>query len=161
MTASGDYHYDTISAFIKSIRGSDPDAALYWMALMLEGGEDPKYIARRLIVHAAEDVGMADPNALSIATAAASAVDYLGLPEARILWLKLSFTYVRHRKATAPKLPSIKPWLRCVRVVRLLYPLTSEIPPILKPGLNWAKARVINTRMILGDMLNKTICLLK
>ncbi len=81
---SGDYHYDTISAFIKSIRGSDPDAALYWMAVMLEGGEDPKYIARRLIVHAAEDVGLADPNALSIATSAASAVQFLGMPEARI-----------------------------------------------------------------------------
>ncbi|MDD4803170.1 MAG: replication-associated recombination protein A [Syntrophomonas sp.] len=81
---SGDYHYDTISAFIKSIRGSDPDAALYWMAVMLEGGEDPKYIARRLIVHAAEDIGLADPNALSIAVAAASAVQFIGLPEARI-----------------------------------------------------------------------------
>ncbi|HZK87340.1 MAG TPA: replication-associated recombination protein A [Syntrophomonas sp.] len=81
---SGDYHYDTISAFIKSIRGSDPDAALYWMAVMLEGGEDPKYIARRLIVHAAEDIGLADPNALTIATSAASAVQYVGLPEARI-----------------------------------------------------------------------------
>ena len=81
---SGDYHYDTISAFIKSIRGSDSDAALYWMAVMLEGGEDPKYIARRLIFHAAEDIGLADPQALSIATAAASAVQFVGLPEARI-----------------------------------------------------------------------------
>lgn len=81
---SGDYHYDTISAFIKSIRGSDPDAALYWMAVMLEGGEDPRYIARRLIVHAAEDIGLAEPEALSIAIAAAAAVDYVGLPEARI-----------------------------------------------------------------------------
>jgi putative ATPase len=81
---SGDYHYDTISAFIKSIRGSDPDAALYWMAVMLEGGEDPKYIARRLVVHAAEDIGLADPNALSIAVSAASAVQFLGMPEARI-----------------------------------------------------------------------------
>lgn len=81
---SGDAHYDTISAFIKSIRGSDPDAALYWLAVMLEGGEDPRFIARRLIVHAAEDVGLADPHALSIATAAANAVNYVGLPEARI-----------------------------------------------------------------------------
>ncbi len=81
---SGDYHYDTISAFIKSIRGSDPNAALYWMAVMLEAGEDPKYIARRLIVHAAEDIGLADPHALSIANAAASAVQFVGLPEARI-----------------------------------------------------------------------------
>jgi len=81
---SGDYHYDTISAFIKSIRGSDANAAIYWLAVMLEGGEDPKFIARRLIVHAAEDIGLADPNALSIASAAASAVQYVGLPEARI-----------------------------------------------------------------------------
>jgi len=81
---SGDYHYDNISAFIKSIRGSDADAALYWMAVMLEGGEDPKYIARRLIVHAAEDIGLADPQALSIAIAAADAVQFVGLPEARI-----------------------------------------------------------------------------
>ncbi|HPF20800.1 MAG TPA: replication-associated recombination protein A [Syntrophomonas sp.] len=81
---SGDWHYDCISAFIKSIRGSDADAALYWMAVMLEGGEDPKFIARRLIVHAAEDIGLADPFALSMATAAADAVQYVGLPEARI-----------------------------------------------------------------------------
>jgi len=100
---SGDYHYDTISAFIKSIRGSDPDAALYWMAVMLEGGEDPKYIARRLIVHAAEDIGLADPNALSIATAAASAVDYVGLPEARIP-LAEAVIYL----STAPKSNSTK-----------------------------------------------------
>jgi len=100
---SGDYHYDTISAFIKSIRGSDPDAALYWMAVMLEGGEDPKYIARRLIVHAAEDIGLADPNALSIATAAASAVNYVGLPEARIP-LAEAVIYL----STAPKSNSTK-----------------------------------------------------
>ncbi|SHG80966.1 Recombination protein MgsA [Thermosyntropha lipolytica DSM 11003] len=81
---SGDYHYDTISAFIKSIRGSDPDAAVFYLALMLEGGEDPKFIARRLIVHAAEDIGLADPYALSIAVAAFQAVEYVGMPEARI-----------------------------------------------------------------------------
>lgn len=81
---SGNIHYDTISAFIKSIRGSDPDAAIFWLAVMLEGGEDPRFIARRLIVHAAEDIGLADPQALVIANAAAQAVDYVGLPEARI-----------------------------------------------------------------------------
>ncbi|MGR6835559.1 replication-associated recombination protein A [Syntrophomonas erecta] len=80
----GDHHYDTISAFIKSIRGSDPDAALFWLAVMIEGGEDPRFIARRLIVHAAEDIGLADPGALTMANAAAYAVDYVGLPEARI-----------------------------------------------------------------------------
>ncbi len=81
---SGDWHYDSISAFIKSIRGSDPNAALYWLAVMLEGGEDPKFIARRLIVHAAEDIGLAEPFALTMANAAADAVQYVGLPEARI-----------------------------------------------------------------------------
>ncbi len=80
----GDAHYDVISAFIKSIRGSDPDAALFWLARMLEAGEDPRYIARRMVVHASEDVGLADPRALLIAVAAAQAVEYVGLPEARL-----------------------------------------------------------------------------
>jgi putative ATPase len=80
----GDQHYDVISAFIKSIRGSDVDAALHYLARMIEAGEDPRYIARRLIVHASEDVGMADPSALQVATAAAQAVEFVGLPEARI-----------------------------------------------------------------------------
>jgi putative ATPase len=80
----GDAHYDVISAFIKSIRGSDPDAALFWLARMLEAGEDARYIARRMIVHASEDIGLADPRALLVATAAAHAVEYVGLPEARL-----------------------------------------------------------------------------
>lgn len=79
-----DEHYDIISAFIKSIRGSDPDAAIYWLARMLSAGEDPKFIARRLIVHASEDIGMADPMSLLVANAAAHAVEFVGLPEARI-----------------------------------------------------------------------------
>lgn len=81
---SGDNHYDVISAFIKSMRGSDPDAAVYWLARMLEAGEDPRFIARRIVIHAAEDVGMADPHALLVATAAAQAVEFVGMPEARI-----------------------------------------------------------------------------
>lgn len=81
---SGDQHYDVISAFIKSLRGSDPDAALYWLAKMIKAGEDPRFIARRMIVHAAEDVGNANPHALMVANAAARAVEYVGLPEARI-----------------------------------------------------------------------------
>jgi putative ATPase len=80
----GDAHYDVISAFIKSIRGSDPDAALFWLVRMIEAGEDPRYIARRMIVHASEDVGLADPRALLIAVAAAQAVEHVGLPEARL-----------------------------------------------------------------------------
>jgi len=80
----GDTHYDVASAFIKSMRGSDPDAALYWLARMIHAGEDPRFIARRLVIQAAEDVGNADPMALVLATAAAQAVEYVGMPEAQI-----------------------------------------------------------------------------
>ncbi|MFO7941379.1 MAG: AAA family ATPase [Bacillota bacterium] len=83
--ADGDAHYDTISAFIKSMRGSDPDATLYWLARMIYAGEDPSFISRRLVIHAAEDVGLADPQALVVAEAAAAAVDRVGLPEGRII----------------------------------------------------------------------------
>ncbi|HEV2439702.1 MAG TPA: replication-associated recombination protein A [bacterium] len=94
----GDQHYDVISAFIKSLRGGDPDAAVYWLARMLAGGEDPRFIARRMIVHAAEDVGLADPQALLVAVAAAQAVELVGLPEARIPMTEAA-VYI----ATAPK----------------------------------------------------------
>jgi putative ATPase len=80
----GDAHYDVISAFIKSIRGSDPDAALFWLARMLEAGEDARYIARRMVIHASEDIGLADPRALLVAVAAAQAVEFVGLPEVRL-----------------------------------------------------------------------------
>ena len=82
---AGEEHYNLISAFIKSLRGSDPDAAVYWMARMLEGGEDPLFIARRMVVLASEDIGNASPNALLLAEAAFSAVDKIGMPEARII----------------------------------------------------------------------------
>src|SRR5205814_8488327 len=93
-----DEHYDVISAFIKSIRGSDPDAGLYWMARMLEAGEDPRFIARRLVILASEDVGMADPMALLVADAAARAVEFVGLPEAQ-----LNLAQAVIHLATAPK----------------------------------------------------------
>ena len=80
----GEMHYDIISAFIKSIRGSDPDAAIYWLARMIAGGEDPKFIARRLVISASEDIGLANPNALLIANAAFDAVNKIGWPEGRI-----------------------------------------------------------------------------
>jgi len=82
--ADGDQHYDTISAFIKSIRGSDPDAALYWLAKMIHAGEDPRFITRRLMISAAEDIGLADPMALVLTTSAHAAGEYVGWPEARI-----------------------------------------------------------------------------
>jgi putative ATPase len=80
----GDQHYDMISAFIKSLRGSDPDAAAYWLLRMLDAGEDPRFLCRRMVVHAAEDVGLADPQALVVATSASHALEYVGLPEATI-----------------------------------------------------------------------------
>ncbi len=84
LTYGRDDHYDVVSAFIKSIRGSDPDAGLYWLARMLSSGEDPRFVARRLVILASEDVGMADPTSLLVATAAASAVEFVGLPEAQL-----------------------------------------------------------------------------
>ncbi|HUP54599.1 MAG TPA: replication-associated recombination protein A [Methylomirabilota bacterium] len=95
---AGDGHYDTVSAFIKSLRGNDPDAALYWLAAMIAAGEDPRFIVRRLIISASEDVGNADPRALQVAVAAAQALDHIGLPEAQYA-LAQATTYI----ATAPK----------------------------------------------------------
>ena len=94
----GEYHYDTISAFIKSVRGSDPDAAVYWLAVMLEGGEKPEFIARRLIILAAEDIGNADPSGLTLATSGFQAVHMIGMPEASLILAQVT-TYL----AAAPK----------------------------------------------------------
>ncbi len=96
--ANEDEHYDTISAFIKSCRGGDPDAAMYWLAKMLEGGEDPRFIARRLVILASEDIGLADPFALPLATSALQAVDFIGLPEA-----ELTLAHATLHIACAPK----------------------------------------------------------
>jgi putative ATPase len=95
---AGDGHYDTVSAFIKSLRGNDPDAALYWLATMVAAGEDPRFIMRRLIISASEDVGNADPHALQVATSAAYALDFVGLPEAQFA-LAQATAYI----AAAPK----------------------------------------------------------
>lgn len=97
-----DEHYDVISAFIKSMRGSDPQATLYWLARMLYAGEDPGFISRRIMIHAAEDVGLADPNALVVAAATAQAVERIGMPEARIVLAEAAL-YI----ATAPKSNSV------------------------------------------------------
>ena len=99
---AGDGHYDTASAFIKSLRGNDPDAALYWLATMVAAGEDPKFIARRLIISASEDVGNADPRALTVAVAAAQALDWIGLPEAQYA-LAQAVVFI----TTAPKSDSV------------------------------------------------------
>ena len=98
----GDQHYDVVSAFIKSIRGSDVDAALHYLARMIEAGEDPRFIARRLVIHASEDIGMADPSALQTAVAAAQAVQLIGMPEGR-----LTLAQATIHLATAPKSPAV------------------------------------------------------
>ncbi len=115
----GDAHYDIMSAFIKSMRGSDPDAALHWLARMIKAGEDPRAIARRLVIHAAEDVGNADPMALVVATSAAHAVEYVGLPEAQIP-LAQATIYI----ATAPKSNA-----SCVGIARATEDVEKRIPP--------------------------------
>ncbi|MGH8103515.1 MAG: replication-associated recombination protein A, partial [bacterium] len=94
----GDMHYDVISAFIKSVRGSNPDAAIYWLTLMLNAGEDPRFISRRLVILASEDIGLADRHALPIAMAAAHAVEFIGLPECQ-----LNLAHATLYLATAPK----------------------------------------------------------
>jgi putative ATPase len=123
---SGDNHYDTISAFIKSMRGSDPDAALYYLAKMLQAGEDPRFIARRIFIHAAEDVGMADPRALLIASAAAHAVDFIGMPEAQIP-LAEAVIYI----ATAPKSNAVVRGINEANAA-VKEEQTGEVPPHLR-----------------------------
>jgi putative ATPase len=98
---AGDAHYDFTSAFIKSMRGSDPDAAVYYLAAMLEGGEDARYVARRMIVLASEDIGNADPRALLVAVAAAHAVEHVGLPEARLNLAQAAIYLARAPKSNA------------------------------------------------------------
>ena len=106
---NGDAHYDTISAFIKSVRGSDPDAALYWLAKMLHAGEDPRFILRRLIVLAGEDIGLADPMGIVVASAAASAFEYIGFLKASIPSLKPHYIYPQRPNPT-PRVAYFKPW---------------------------------------------------
>src|SRR6266508_2854695 len=98
---AGDAHYDFASAFIKSMRGSDPDAAVYYLAAMLEGGEDPRFVARRMIILASEDIGNADPQALVVAVAAAQAVEHVGLPEARLNLAQAAIYLARAPKSNA------------------------------------------------------------
>ncbi len=123
-----DQHYDTISAFIKSLRGSDPDAALYWMVKMLEAGEDPRYIARRMVIFASEDIGNADPKALMVAVSAFEALEFVGLPEGKIP-LAQAVTYL----ATAPKSNAAFKALREAEE-ELKKEKTQKVPQHLKVG---------------------------
>ena len=129
----GDAHFDTISAFIKSMRGSDPDAALFWMAKMIEAGEDPRFIFRRMLIFASEDVGMADPHALAVVTSASQAFDYVGMPEGRY-HLAQSCLYL----STAPKSNSVFAFFDAISVVRK--EKSDEVPDMLKDGNRDGKA---------------------
>jgi putative ATPase len=134
--ADEDEHYDTISAFIKSCRGCDPDAAMYWLAKMLAGGEDPRFIARRLVILASEDVGLADPQALPLAVAAHHAVDLIGLPEA-----ELTLAHAALHIATAPKSNSATLALGEAHRVLKEQPVQT-IPAFLRSGQGEANKRL-------------------
>lgn len=121
----GDEHYDTISAFIKSMRGSDPDAAIFWLAKMIKGGEDPKFIARRILIAASEDVGNADPRALEIALNAFNAIEVIGMPEGRII-LAQAVVYI----ACAPK--SNSSYVALDKALAAIEKCSNEVPNHLK-----------------------------
>lgn len=128
--ADEDEHYDTISAFIKSIRGSDPDAALYWLAKMLEGGEDPRFVARRLVILASEDIGLADSRALPVAVAAFQACDFVGMPECG-----LNLSHATLFLATCPKSNSATTALAAAKAALRDKPVQS-VPLTLRDGHN-------------------------
>ncbi len=129
----GDVHYDTISAFIKSLRGSDPDAALYWLARMIHSGEDPRFIVRRMIILASEDIGNADPQALAVATSAAQALEWVGLPEAQY-----SLAQAAIYLATAPKSNSAGGYFQALADVK--EEGAGEVPDHLKDSSRDAEA---------------------
>ena len=134
-----DDHYDVVSAFIKSMRGSDPDAAIYWLARMLEAGEDPRFIVRRMVIFASEDIGMADPEALVVATAAAHALELVGLPEAQ-----LNLAQAVIHLATAPKSnrSAVAIWTARADVAAgVLGEVPAHLPRRQLPGRQGARAR--------------------
>ncbi|MBQ2322211.1 MAG: replication-associated recombination protein A, partial [Bacteroidales bacterium] len=137
---NGEMHYDIISAFIKSIRGSDPDAAVYWLARMIEGGEDPKFIARRLIISASEDIGLANPNALLMANQAFDAVNKIGWPEGRIILSEATIYLATSPKSNAAY-NAINTALECVKATGdLPVPLhLRNAPTKLMANLNYGR----------------------
>ncbi|HET9257752.1 MAG TPA: replication-associated recombination protein A [Pseudonocardiaceae bacterium] len=137
---AGDQHYDVISAFIKAIRGSDVDAALHYLARMVEAGEDPRFIARRLVVHASEDVGMADPTALHTAVAAAQAVQFIGMPEGR-----LALAQATVHLATAPKSNAVITAIDAA-VADVRAGAIGPVPPPLRDGHYAGSARLGHAR---------------
>ncbi len=145
--ADEDEHYDTISAFIKSCRGSDPDAAMYWLAKMIEGGEDPRFIARRLVILASEDVGLADALALPIATAAHHACDFVGLPECEYALAHATLHIACAPKSNSITLALVPPTPRSNPALCNLFPFTCATKAA-RPASAWGMARTIVTRTI-------------
>ncbi|HKF96225.1 MAG TPA: replication-associated recombination protein A, partial [Gammaproteobacteria bacterium] len=136
----GDQHYDVISAFIKSIRGSDVDAALHYLGRMIEAGEDPRFLARRLVVHASEDIGMADPTALQSAVAAAHAVQFIGMPEGR-----LALAQATIHLATAPKSNAVYSGIDAA-LVDIRAGKIGTVPPHLRDGHYAGAAKLGNAQ---------------
>ena len=146
--AKGESHYSVVSAFIKSMRGSDPDSALYWMARMIEGGEDPMFIARRMVIFASEDIGNADLRALPLAVSAMQTIQLIGMPEARItLGQACSYLASAHQSPMQHILRSMPLFLLFEKMGHVLYPPTLQI-----------RRKATNTRTITHmDLLIRTI----
>ena len=148
---NGDNHYDTISAFIKSMRGSDPDAAVYYLARMLYAGEDVAFVARRIMICAAEDVGNADPQALTVAVSAAQAVERLGMPEARIPLAQAAiYVACAPKKAMRPIWRSMRRWTGWPVIRANLYRPIYRMPVTAARKIS-AMASVINMLMIIKN----------
>jgi len=154
----GEMHYDIISAFIKSIRGSDPDAAIYWLARMVAGGEDPKFIARRLVISASEDIGLANPNALLLANACFDALQKIGWPEGRIILAEATVYLASSPKSNSAYLAIDDALALVERTGNLPVPLhLRNSPTKLMKDLNYGKT--INTHMIIRTTLwNSNFC---
>ena len=148
---TGDQHYDTISAFIKSMRGSDPDAAIYYLAKMLYAGEDIRFISRRIMICAAEDVGMADPQALVVASAAAQAVERIGMPEAQII-LAEAVAYVACAPKSNASYMALNEAMESVRQKKTTCrPICRT--PITREPQNWDMGWDINTPTIIPTIM--------
>ncbi len=146
-----DQHYDTISAFIKSVRGGDPDAALYWLAKMIEAGEDPRFIARRLVILASEDIGLADPQGLVVAVAAHHAVEFIGMPEGRIPLAEATL-YLACAPKSNSSVMGIGQALAAVQKKRgCPGPQTSSRRPLPRPRSSLAMARTISIATIFQE----------
>ena len=151
---NGDYHYDSICAFIKSMRGGDADASLYWLARLIHSGEDPRFIARRILIHASEDVGLADNTALQIAVAALQAVQHVGYPEAQIVLAHAALHICRApNHETAPRQCSGRPSVLMSVVHGLLHVPKIRVQPTPRSPFSDIRSRNFNVRKRLVESI--------